>query len=166
MVNDAQLLHTEREIHRLIARKQAAEQHIATLEARLYDLETEYLRETSSGHGSILKSLDGYHGLKASNTNNTNNGHKRFTEEERIFSRSSTHSYKHSVRLYRAASGHHHDDGDVDMHFGGNSNDELYFANGGQGDNTDDASVVSSTGGSPKRKKSSSSSSHKKRVRK
>jgi hypothetical protein len=55
---------TQRELAVLVSRKKAAEQNIAALETRLYDLETEYMRETGAAHGSILKSLDGYHGLR------------------------------------------------------------------------------------------------------
>lgn len=170
MVNETQLVNTERELQRLIARKQASEQHIATLEARLYDLETEYLYETTTGHGSVLKSLDGYHGLKNNNTNSNNihNVKRSFTDQDRIFSRSSSASYKHSVRLYRAATGHLQNDDNEDiegdlsnlmMAGGGNSDDELFT-------NNDDNSGISSSGGSPKRKKNIINGSHKKKSRK
>lgn len=116
------VLEVERELQRLIARKQTAEQHIASLEARLYDLETEYIRETSANHGSILKGLDGYHGIRTTQAVSASQGSaqrktaastKKIAEEDRIFSRSSA-TWRHSVRLCRAATGDSNNDGAED----------------------------------------------------
>lgn len=131
----------ERDLQQLISRKQAAEKHIATLESRLYDLETEYIRSTNAAHGSLLKSLDGYHGLTktattaAANTTadtqsqqSTGNkggqtgGHRHHSnvkggrkpsDEDRVFSRSSA-TWRQSVRWCRAATGHGDDDDDFE----------------------------------------------------
>ncbi len=56
------LIDLERELHRLIARKSAAEANLASLEGRLYDLETEYLTETAQ-FGNLVVGLEGYLGL-------------------------------------------------------------------------------------------------------
>ena len=172
MAEQQKAIQLEKDLHRLISRKQAAEQHIATLEARLYDLETEYLRETMASHGSILKSLDGYHGLKAnSGPLKTSLSGKKINEADRIFSKSS-HTWRTSVKLYRAASGHPLDD---DMDHINSGNDSTFLD-----DQDDDESFIekkkssvvdeepyesgissgaSSNAISPKKKKSSSQKS-------
>lgn len=128
------VLDLEKELQRLIARKQAAEQHIVNLEARLYDLETEYYRETAV-HGSLLKGLDGYHGLRPAQAQQPQQQHQfggssssRRTnasafvasaggvvpDSDRVFSRTSA-SWARSVRLHRSVTGEQDDEDALDF---------------------------------------------------
>ena len=65
------LIDLERELHRLIARKSTAEAHLASLEGRLFDLETEYLGETAS-FGNLIGGFEGYLGLTGAGAGTSN----------------------------------------------------------------------------------------------
>lgn len=62
------LVDLERELHRLISRKNQADIHLATLETRLYDLESEYFTETQL-FGNLVYGIEGYLGLPIQSTN-------------------------------------------------------------------------------------------------
>lgn len=61
MPTTEELLGIEKEIQRLLERKRRADLHLIDLEARIYALESEYLRETHT-FGSLIQGLEGYLG--------------------------------------------------------------------------------------------------------
>ncbi len=90
-----------KEIKRLMQKKKQADEHLVELEARIYQLETEYFRETGN-YGSLMTGLEGYLGLIAG-TGQTG-GMRRSTYREvkdsaRIFSNASASS-RRAVSLF------------------------------------------------------------------
>lgn len=92
-----QMMDVEREINRLIDRKRQTDLHIINLEARIYAIETEYLRD--AGHlGSIFSAagMEGYiSGAGADSTSRRSRRNAGATssaedKEGRIFSNTST----------------------------------------------------------------------------
>lgn len=101
-----QLVDLEKDIQRLIERKRRIDQHIVDLEARIYAVETDYLRETAQ-FGCILNGLEGYLGTTSTtsggSTSQTPTSVRRVVSREirdsdRLFSNTST-SYQRVFSL-------------------------------------------------------------------
>jgi hypothetical protein len=83
------LIDLERELHRLIAKKQNTDANLIRIESRIYDFETEYLNETSI-FGNLVHGLEGYLGFP---TLNQSNSQSILTSTANPSSNSNTSSY-------------------------------------------------------------------------
>lgn len=92
-----------KEIKKLMQKKKQADEHLIELEARIYNLETEYLKETGT-YGSIMSGLEGYLGLAAQASGGMRRSvYKDIKDSARIFSNTSASSrrvHKYNVSSY------------------------------------------------------------------
>lgn len=106
-----ELLDLEKEIHRLLEKKRRTDLHIIDLEARIYALETEYLRETFT-FGPLLNGLEGYLGAHSGGGGGGSSGSgsrkaaREVKESDRLFSSTSSsyprvaaHYTRHWLRI-------------------------------------------------------------------
>lgn len=107
-----ELVDIEKEIQRLISRKQQVDQRLVELEGRIYDAETRYFRDTAQ-FGSILTGLHGYLGVAAGAAASSaavatpsslrRSSNKVVRDADRVFSATSSTS-KRAVSLFHRKS--------------------------------------------------------------
>lgn len=146
-------------------KKKQADEHLVELEARIYSLETDYFKETST-YGSLMFGLEGYLGL-APASGGQSGGIRRSTyrevkDSQRIFSNTSAGS-RRAVSLYNkymsnngAQGGRQDDDTESDGADDLGEDDEIAASSRGSGQKRSRASLASS-------QKSSSSQPSRKR---
>ena len=93
-----EILNIEKDIQSLIERKRRVDMNLIDMEARIYMLEGEHLKQTSSHFGSIVQGLEGYLGgiTGTGASGGSHSSHRRHVRDikdtERVFSNTSSSS--------------------------------------------------------------------------